>query len=563
MTNHRAKSIRRNGGTHDEEICLATQGELPGFAALDAPNNGGAKSPHIGECVRSAATSKLKTALGYAQRGWPVFPCKPGGKRPTTRAGFKDASTDPQQITAWWHESPQANIGVATGAAGLVVIDVDVKNGAPGLESWQALLDELGPEIGETAVARTPSGGRHYVYRANGHSLRNSVGKLAPGLDVRAEDGYVVAPGSETPEGSYVWMTDCEPAELPATLAERLTIPDRAPAEPLAEAAIPVGERNATLTSLAGTMRRRGMSEQAIAAALREENRRCAVPLPEPEVDAIAASVASYEPAAADAAGEGDPLVHEAAHAAVLKAEWRDQYRWAQHESAWRHWTGRVWKAVAEPVVVAAAQKVLRRHYGHLLAQKQSPAEDKRLRTLHGEACRYTSVLGGLSFLKGESGFQTEVEEWDSDAYRLNCADGLLDLRRQELGVHDPEALCTKITRWTFADRESSGAWERHLARCLPMPTSAARYSATSVVPLSAPTWRRACRSGTASVATASRRRHAHCCRAWADTAIGLPPTFSSRAGSSSTPPRSPTSSARGSSSAKRSSRASTWPKLG
>ena len=195
MTNRRAKSIRRNGGTPDEEICLATQGELPGFATPDAPNNGGAKSPHIGECVVSAAANKLETALGYAERGWPVFPCKRGGKEPITRAGFKDASTDPQQITAWWHESPQANIGVATGAAWLVVIDVDVKNGAPGLESWQALGDQLGPEIVETAVARTPSGGRHYVYRANGHSLRNSVGKLAPGLDVRAEDGYVVAPG--------------------------------------------------------------------------------------------------------------------------------------------------------------------------------------------------------------------------------------------------------------------------------------------------------------------------------------------------------------------------------
>ena len=127
-----------------------------------------------------------------------------------------------------------------------------------------------------------------------------------------------------------------------------------------------------------------------------------------------------------------------------------------------------MWKAVAEPVVVAAAQKVLRQHYGHLLAQKQSAAEDKRLRTLHGEACRYASVLGGLSFLKGECGFQTEVEEWDSGAYLLNCADGLLDLRTQELGAHNPEALCTKITRWAFAGRESSGAWERHLARCLP-----------------------------------------------------------------------------------------------
>jgi putative DNA primase/helicase len=180
--------------------------------------------------------------------------------------------------------------------------------------------------------------------------------------------------------------------------------------------------------------------------------------------------VGTYEPAAAPAAGpaEGDPLVHEAAHAEVLMDVWRDEYRWAHHEGTWRHWTGRVWKAAAEPVVVAAAQKVLRRHYGRLLAEMQTIADDKRLHTLHGEACRYASVLGGLRFLSGEAGFHTAVEEWDADPYLLNCADGLLDLRTQTLGPHDAAALCTKIARWSFGGDESSGACQRHLQRCLP-----------------------------------------------------------------------------------------------
>lgn len=169
-----------------------------------------------------------------------------------------------------------------------------------------------------------------------------------------------------------------------------------------------------------------------------------------------------------EAPPEGGPLVLDAAHAEVLANEWRDTYRWAQHESAWRHWTGRAWKKVAESVVVNAAQKVLRRHYGHLLAMGQSAAEDKRLHELHKAACRYASVLGGLAFLKGEPGFHTEFGEWDADAYAVNCADGLLDMRTQTLRPHDPAALCTKITRWNFAGTESTGAWERHLRRCLP-----------------------------------------------------------------------------------------------
>jgi len=168
------------------------------------------------------------------------------------------------------------------------------------------------------------------------------------------------------------------------------------------------------------------------------------------------------------AAGEPPPLVLEAAHAEVLANEWRGTYRWAQHESAWRRWTGRVWKRADEAVVVNAAQKVLRRHYGHKLAQRQPAAEDKRLHELHKATCRYASVLGALAFLRGEPGFHTEFAAWDADPYTVNCADGLLDMHTQTLRPHDPAALCTKMTRWSYAGTESTGAWERHLCRWLP-----------------------------------------------------------------------------------------------
>ena len=163
-----------------------------------------------------------------------------------------------------------------------------------------------------------------------------------------------------------------------------------------------------------------------------------------------------------------DPLVHEAAHAEVLKGEWLGAYRWAGHEGSWRKWTGKVWEAAAEPVVVAAAQKALRRHYGLMLAERQTPDEDKRLRTLHAAACRYQSVLAGLQFLKGEPGIFTAFEQWDAHPFALNCADGILDMRTQELRPHDPEALCTRILRWDYSNEATSGAWQRHLELCLP-----------------------------------------------------------------------------------------------
>lgn len=174
--------------------------------------------------------------------------------------------------------------------------------------------------------------------------------------------------------------------------------------------------------------------------------------------------------AARDAAKseKATPLVLEAALAEVLANEWRGTHRWSSHEKAWRRWTGHVWKKVSEPVVVTAAQKVLRGHYGHLLAQRQSAADDKRLHELHKLTCRHASVQGGLAFLKGEPGFHTEFEEWDADPYVVNAADGLLDMHTRTLRPHDPEALCTKITRWPFASTESTGAWDRHLRRCLP-----------------------------------------------------------------------------------------------
>src|SRR6266568_8600113 len=83
------------------------------------------------EPARSNDRSALRHALAYAWYGWPVFPCKPGSKEPATRHGFRDATTDPNQIRQWWQTLPRANLAIATGSPGPDVLDVD-RHGSPG-----------------------------------------------------------------------------------------------------------------------------------------------------------------------------------------------------------------------------------------------------------------------------------------------------------------------------------------------------------------------------------------------------------------------------------------------
>ena len=181
------------------------------------------------------------------------------------------------------------------------MLDLDSQDG-------ERVLGELELENGELpeTVRALTRNGRHFYFRLPaGTDVRNSASKIAPGIDVRGTGGYVVAPPSPHPDGgSYQWDETAGPddvavAEAPHWLLELVKVSpngDRpAPAAPVGDV-IPSGVRNATLTSLAGTMRWRGMSEDAIVAALLEENARCEPPLSDSEVRTVAASVARYQP---------------------------------------------------------------------------------------------------------------------------------------------------------------------------------------------------------------------------------------------------------------------------
>ena len=246
----------------------------------------------------------LEAALSYAARGWRVFPVKARDKAPLTANGFKDATKDEGTIRRWFETWPNANIGIATGAvSGIIVLDVDAHGDVNGEESLASLEKELGT-LPKTVEAITGGGGRHILFLYPGGAVRNRTA-LRPGLDVKADGGYIVAPQSLHPSGRpYAWdvehhLDEVQIAEAPAWLLDLIRKSARGKAPAALPGTIPHGQRNNTLTSLAISMRKSGMSEDAILAALLEENRtRCDPPLDEEEVRQIAASIGKYEPSA-------------------------------------------------------------------------------------------------------------------------------------------------------------------------------------------------------------------------------------------------------------------------
>ncbi len=166
-------------------------------------------------------TAALELALDYADKGWPVFPCRPANKQPLTTHGFKDASMDPEKIREWWSSNPDAMIGVPTGSrSGVWVLDVDVKGGDGHAEL--AALEAENDNLPDTITVDTPSGGRHYLFEyVEGVKSR---GNVAANIDVRGEGGYVIVSGSVNSDGQfYEWAAKApRPAQAPAWLLERV-----------------------------------------------------------------------------------------------------------------------------------------------------------------------------------------------------------------------------------------------------------------------------------------------------------------------------------------------------
>lgn len=237
--------------------------------------------------------NNLEHALKYASEGLHVLPlhnptgmkrcscgkpdCDNIGKHPRTQHGYKDATIDLHQIKEWWRIFPSANIGLATGEKSrFVVLDIDIKSNGP------ASLNELEMKYGslpETLTVKTGSGGKHYYFRQPQVSI-GCRGGLFPGIDVRGNGGYVVAPPSLHAAGDhYEFEGNVDDiAELPDWLLE-LAITSSISENRETPREIRLGGRNEFFKRLAGLLRRYNFTEQEILSILLQQNKARCVPI--------------------------------------------------------------------------------------------------------------------------------------------------------------------------------------------------------------------------------------------------------------------------------------------
>lgn len=153
-----------------------------------------------------------KAALWYARHGWTIFPLRPHTKEPFANLGVYNATANEEQVAAWWHRWPHANIGLHCGGCGLLAIDLDKYKDTYNGDGLLTRDDE------ETITNLTGSGGTHLLYRlAEGEKYGNQKGDLPAGVDIRGWGGYIVLPPSIHPNGNaYQWEADYGPHQIEA-----------------------------------------------------------------------------------------------------------------------------------------------------------------------------------------------------------------------------------------------------------------------------------------------------------------------------------------------------------
>jgi putative DNA primase/helicase len=440
----------------------------------------------------------LEQALAYARRGWPVFAChtpakngcscgkadcKNVGKHPRWHEedlahGLKSATTDEQIIRAWWERWPEANIGIATGkVSGLVVLDVDPRHS--GNESLEQLEEEHG-SFPDTIEAITGSGGRHIFFAHPGTEVRNKAGFL-PGLDIRGDGGYVIAPPSlHACGGMYEWELSSHPdqtplAAIPEWLFELIQTKSEASEEPgtaMEADKILVGQRNNALASLAGSMRRKGLSEAAIEAALLTENlSRCEPPLSDEEVGKIARSIGRYDPGPAIKANtppstQAQFRYTEMGNAELMVAQHGLDLRYCTQLKKWLIFDGIRWAVDPGSQVYERAKATIRSLYKQASnIQDQTKRQELVRHAMSSES--HQKITAMIKLASREKGIPVQLKELDRDPMLLNVLNGTLDLHTGKLLPHSPDHLITKLAPVAYDPEANCPLWTAFLQRIM------------------------------------------------------------------------------------------------
>lgn len=412
----------------------------------------------------------LHYALRYASRyGWRVFPLN--GKEPMTKNGHNDATTDEESIRDWWTRWPDANIGVACDSEhGPIILDIDEPNDKKGELSGFAFLKKLDYEaegiITRTAVSRE---GRLHLYFApmrDGTTFRRmirpfSINGQKVAIDILSDGGYIVVPPSVHPVTGtrYRWGPHKNMTPFPKRLFRFLKKRSMKQIAPPLPEIIHEGERDSLLTSMAGTMRRRGISPRAILEALRIENAtRVRPPLDDIQLSKIAKSIGAKSPASED---ENLTDLGNARRFVSLHNERLISIP-SKGSNPWYVWQGSHWEADSAGEAMRLAKETVR----SIHTEAQNTIDEERRDAITQHAYRSESaerIRAIVSLAATESELLVRHEQLDRDLWLFNVRNGTIDLQTSKLSKHRRTDYITKVSPVEFNKRAKAPRWEDFL----------------------------------------------------------------------------------------------------
>ncbi|MCA1830876.1 MAG: bifunctional DNA primase/polymerase, partial [Actinobacteria bacterium] len=383
----------------------------------------------------------LKAALRYANRyGWRVFPLN--GKEPRIKGGFQSATTDERTIRKWWKKWPDANIGIACDSThGPVVIDLDApKDGEVDPFKFLKRL-ELPREGLVTRSAQSREGRLHLYFlpMRDGTHLKRMIRPLQHkdkkvAIDILGDGGYVVAPPSIHPDTGepYQWEAKIDMVPFPKRLFRFLQKKNIKQIAPPLPDIIREGERDQLLTSLAGTMRRRGASPRAILEALRIENAsRVRPPLSDEQLRKIAKSIGTKPPAS-----EEENLT-DLGNARRFVAQHHERLRsiLSKRNNPWYLWMGTHW----EPDRTGESMRLAKQTIRSIHLEAEAITDEEKRAALQSHAYKSEGaerIRATLDLAKTEPEIAIRDDQLDQDQWLFNVQNGTIDLSTNTLLKH-------------------------------------------------------------------------------------------------------------------------------
>lgn len=427
--------------------------------------------------VTTELSTNLNWALQYARLGWNVFPVS-NTKVPMTTNGLLDGTTDENQIRAWWKKHPSAGIGVATGAkSGIIVLDVDMdKAGAE--DNLKRIVENRGL-FPQNVVARSGGGGWHFYFKHPGENIKvpnaqQLFGMI--GIDVRGDGGYIVVPPSGHISGNqYEWGDEQSPFDSHLEICPDYLYKERAAQSAAGgfhfSGIIAEGERNSTLTSVAGLLRSFGLDQDQILFILRQQNEmRCNPPLPDNEVVVIASHIVQYPPrvnraSQSDRVGLTELLAYERSDAgfgAMIAFALLGRVKFNHTNSRWFIWGKHSWThdQVEEILLKAIDVSLMFRQAAELITDEDM-RDSARKYAVHIQ--HRARLEAGLLIARAQPSIATTQQAWNQNPDILAVTNGVIDLKTGVLRDGSPDDLISAEVPVEYDPNAKAPLWDQFL----------------------------------------------------------------------------------------------------